>query len=706
MRTYLILSSFLNFVAGLVLAFAVVLRGRENRLNRRFGVFAVSVGLWSAGYLMWQLSDTAPAALFLTRLLMVAAYFVPVTFLHFVAHLCGERKPWWNRIGYGIALVFVGLNVTPVMVQGVKPVLDLPFWPRAGPGFAFYLLLFAVYTGEAVRLLHRHARQSTGARANQLWHIIFATLVGFTGGATNFPLWYDIPVPPVGNALVFLYLVTVANAVSRYQLPLATYDFVYAAVYMGMSVTVAVFFLLAYVAIAPVLGLTLVSEDLLNLFLLGMAVSLFFLWIVPRLKDGTDRILAQTYLRKHIGPRSRLKELAEQICTISAEAEIFDTTAREIAGAMRFRQLGIFIRGEFSEEFVLRAEVGWGADGYTRRTVEVSSQLVQLLGARQSPLIYDGSEIEVRPEVLAAVEETRQTMPFEAAFPILTEGHLLGLLVLSERANRERYTEIDISLLEAICLQLGVTLRARQLERRASQTEKLISLGTLAAGLAHELRNPLVSIQTFSALLKERGGDPDFQQEFSTVMQRDVGRIASIVENVAAFAENSTVPFSAVKFEEVINGVTEIVHPELNRTGVQFAATSQHGLPPVHGNYSQLLQVFLNLLQNAIHALEGRPGGRIIMTATLRPNEMTKPMLYITVADNGPGIEPALLSRVFEPFVTTKSTGDQRSKRGMGLGLAIVRRIIQSHQGAIEVTSLPGAGTTFHIYLPTSPKAK
>ena len=76
-------------------------------------------------------------------------------------------------------------------------------------------------------------------------------------------------------------------------------------------------------------------------------------------------------------------------------------------------------------------------------------------------------------------------MPFGAAFPVLTEGFLLGVLILSPRKNRERYTEIDFSLLEAICLQLGVTLRARQLERRASQTEKLISLGTLAAGLAH-----------------------------------------------------------------------------------------------------------------------------------------------------------------------------------------------------------------------------
>jgi two-component system nitrogen regulation sensor histidine kinase GlnL len=245
-----------------------------------------------------------------------------------------------------------------------------------------------------------------------------------------------------------------------------------------------------------------------------------------------------------------------------------------------------------------------------------------------------------------------------------------------------------------------LTLRARQLERQANQSEKLISLGTLAAGLAHELRNPLVSIQTFSALLRERGHEPEFQQEFGAIMQRDVGRIASIVENVAAFAENSTVPFTPIKIEEVIAGVAEIARPELLRTGVQLQVDKKSDLPPVHGNYSQLLQVFLNLLQNAIHALEGRADGRITVAVTVRVENVRKPMLYITVADNGPGIDPALLLRVFEPFTTTKSTGDQHSRRGMGLGLAIVRRIIQYHQGAIEVTSELGKGTTFHVHLP------
>ena len=203
----------------------------------------------------------------------------------------------------------------------------------------------------------------------------------------------------------------------------------------------------------------------------------------------------------------------------------------------------------------------------------------------------------------------------------------------------ERYTEAELALLESTCLQVAVTLRARQLERRASQTEKLISLGTLAAGLAHELRNPLTSVQTFTALLKERQPDPEMIQEFGAIVERDVNRIASIVDNVAAFAESNKVVMAAVDLPDLLRTVSEIVHPELVRSGVTLEIPAGT-VPPVRGNNSQLLQVFLNLTQNAIQALEGRKDGRIVFKLVTRVIDVPQPLLFVSVADNGPGIDP------------------------------------------------------------------
>jgi signal transduction histidine kinase len=119
----------------------------------------------------------------------------------------------------------------------------------------------------------------------------------------------------------------------------------------------------------------------------------------------------------------------------------------------------------------------------------------------------------------------------------------------------------------------------------------------------------------------------------------------------------------------------------------------------VTANYSQLLQVFLNLMQNAVQAMEGRPGSRLTAGFELLPDG-PQPLVCVTLADNGSGIEPAMLPHIFEPFTTTKSMGVRRGKHGMGLGLAIVKRIVQHHHGEIHVTSEAGTGTTFRVYLP------
>jgi two-component system nitrogen regulation sensor histidine kinase GlnL len=347
---------------------------------------------------------------------------------------------------------------------------------------------------------------------------------------------------------------------------------------------------------------------------------------------------------------------------------------------------------------------------FTRRAATRSALPDDLAGFRQnSPLVHalqaSARGIILDEEMNVAADETRnyfaslrRKQRMEVVVPIIGDTVFYGFVTLGARADQALYNDIDVTLVEAIGLQIGLNLRARQLERRASQTEKLISLGTLAAGLAHELRNPLVSIQTFSALLKERGTELDFQQEFSAVVQRDVSRIASIVENVAAFAESNEVQMTAVSLAEVLNAAAEIVGPELQRSNVELVLPAAR-VPRVTANYSQLLQVFLNLMQNAVQAMDGRPASRLTVGYELRP-DAPQPLICVTLADNGPGIEPALLPHIFEPFTTTKSTGDRRGKHGMGLGLAIVKRIVQHHHGEINVSSTAGQGTTFRVYLP------
>lgn len=697
MTKYLIITSLANFLAAILLAFAVGLRNRNNRLNLQFGIFAFFVALWAAAYLLWQNTDDPERALFFTRLLMFPAYFVPVTYLHFVTRLCNEhRLAWPMRLGYASACVFAALSFTPLMVREVAPTMGMPFWPRAGDAFVYYLIWFGVLILLAFWQLQYHARHSSGPRSSQLRMIFMGTLLGFAGAATNFPLWYDLPIPPIGNALVFLYLVMVAHAVSRYQLPLVTHDFAYAAIYVGMAITFSCILLVAGVIMAPALGMEVTAELLLNGFLLSMAGSLFFLWAVPRMHRTADRVMAQTYLRHRKNQLLQLKELGHRIVTLGTEQEIFESTVREIARVFNLQAAAAYSRTEFDRDYQLRAAHGWME---CPGELPIDGVLSRMMHGHIGPVLIDGSEMEFEHSVLADLERLRVKLPVEAVFPIASDDFISGLLLLGARQSGERYTEAELALLESTCLQVAVTLRARLLERRASQTEKLISLGTLAAGLAHELRNPLTSVQTFTALLKERHPDPEMLQEFSAVVERDVNRIANIVDNVAAFAESNKVVMTAVDLPDLLRTVSEIVHPELVRTGVTIEIPAVT-VPPVRGNNSQLLQVFLNLTQNAIQALEGRKDGRVVFKLETRVIDVPQPLLFVSVADNGPGIDPVVLPQVFEPFATTKATGQRRGKEGMGLGLAIVKRIVQHHHGDIHVDSAIGRGTTFRVHLP------
>ena len=166
MTTYLIITSFVNFLAAILLAFAVGLRNRNNRLNLQFGVFAFFVALWAAGYFLWQITDDPDRALFFTRLLMFPAYFVPITYLHFVTRLCNEhRAAWLMRFGYASACVFSALSFTPLMVKEVVPAMGMPFWPRAGEAFIYYLIWFGALILIAFWQLQHHARHSSGPRS-------------------------------------------------------------------------------------------------------------------------------------------------------------------------------------------------------------------------------------------------------------------------------------------------------------------------------------------------------------------------------------------------------------------------------------------------------------------------------------------------------------------------------------------------------------
>jgi two-component system nitrogen regulation sensor histidine kinase GlnL len=252
--------------------------------------------------------------------------------------------------------------------------------------------------------------------------------------------------------------------------------------------------------------------------------------------------------------------------------------------------------------------------------------------------------------------------------------------------------------------QLGVAVvlndltPVRQLEERLEQLDRLANVGTLAATMAHEIKNALVAGKTFIDLLLEKHQDAELVE----VVRREMSRIDAIVSRMLKFAGPARSAFGEVRLHEVLEHSLRLVGPQLEGQAIALNRSFQAAPDRVRGDDYQLQQAFVNLFLNALEAMG--PNGTLSVATEIcspdaksarRGDSLEGKQLRVAIKDTGAGISLENMARLFEPFFTTKP-------KGTGLGLAITRRIILEHRGIISVESRPGQGSAFQIVLPAS----
>ncbi len=234
--------------------------------------------------------------------------------------------------------------------------------------------------------------------------------------------------------------------------------------------------------------------------------------------------------------------------------------------------------------------------------------------------------------------------------------------------------------------QEEIARRMERLEEEAKQTERLRSVATLAAGMAHEIKNPLTALQTFAEFIPERHRDRAFAAKLHDVFTTETRRIREIVQAVLDFARPKTPQLKPVDPERVIASTVDLLSNDLLKRRVKWTVDCQHNGATLQADPDQLRQVLINLIQNAADAM---PKGGSLSIATKSENGHVE----MTVSDTGQGIPPELLPKIFDPFVSTKPNGN-------GLGLSVVHSIVRAHRGTIRAHSEAGKGTTLTVRLP------
>ena len=250
------------------------------------------------------------------------------------------------------------------------------------------------------------------------------------------------------------------------------------------------------------------------------------------------------------------------------------------------------------------------------------------------------------------------------------QGEKIGVLILFE----------DITEMKA-------------LEEKLRQADRLAALGTLSAGLAHEIKNPLSAIKTFVQLLPVKMENPSFMDKFNTTVPREIDRINGLVEDLLELTRTRKRPMVNLDVNQLISQVIDIHSEEMAKKQIVFGDQLNRTIPPVRGDSETLYRVFSNLVINAIQAMPN--GGSLAISSGQDNSE--RPEVRITLQDTGIGMDEVTVKNLFNPFFTTKD-------KGVGLGMALAHKIVEDHHGSIDVSSEQEKGTSFVIRLPVAEK--
>ncbi len=389
-----------------------------------------------------------------------------------------------------------------------------------------------------------------------------------------------------------------------------------------------------------------------------------------------------------------LVDIAQMIIAETNLDEILNQITVQTLRLMKARICSVFLLNDDATELVLRASEGGSKLYREKPNLSVEDSLLGAVVTRRKPL-----------SVVDVIEEKRYLQPEVArkeqlvsmlAVPLIFAGKAQGVLALYTK-QRHRFSNDEIKLisalgdLSAVAIEKGRLLaRVVDMEEKLRASERLSALGLLAAEIAHEIRNPLTVVQMlFHALMEGVEMDPTSQRDAELISEK-MRQMNRILDQVLSFARSSEPMKEQVRADQIIDDVFLLTRHKLLAQNIDVRSTVSGLLPPFRADRAQIEQVLLNLILNAAEAMP--KGGILRLSAALETVE-GKPHVVIGVRDNGQGMSHEQIENLFMPFLTYKESGT-------GIGLAIVKKIMENHQSKLEVESKLGQGTKFTLFFP------
>ena len=332
--------------------------------------------------------------------------------------------------------------------------------------------------------------------------------------------------------------------------------------------------------------------------------------------------------------------------------------------------------------------------------VEMNAEAVRIFQLKRTTRATGRPFTEVlakHPDIVRVLHSAFELthLPNRAELRLRTTGKVIGYTLSHVKDDRGRSQGVVIFFKDLT--------KVEQLEERERLRDRLVALGEMAAAIAHEVKNPLAGIEVMAGVLKRQVADSPDAQSILTDIINEAKMANQIVHEALEFVRPIRLQVEHTAIADVINDSVSLAESKMPRRDIQLQLHVDGGLPPIQGDHHQLCQLFTNLLINAFEALEGKGAVEITAREGLTEEETHNASgephppvrtVIIDVTDDGPGVPSDLRDRIFNAFFTTKP-------QGSGLGLAIVRKVVDAHDGTIDVLS-GGRGTHFRVTLPVS----
>ena len=575
---------------------------------------------------------------------------------------------------------------------------------------SWFLIPFGIYVyGSLYRCvleLYLEYRQTVSKVARtRIRYLLVGGLVAITLAMTDALPRLGVAWPTLGNVWSILYLYFLSQTLFRYRL-LDLNELIGKMVVLGTLVVLlwAVYGIL----------LTWIGQGQEGLFLLNAIVASFVILILfepvrTRLESFTNSRL----LRQRHELRGRISELISDLPTAVDVPDMVNRIRLAVDESHRITHASIY--------FIDPDSTGYELAGHTGpESPEARLDAARLLVFTERLRTGYVDQIDVRRQRIQAEIASQPTGPFDMiqagldqmnaslVVPIFGSAEteqgpwLLGMLGFLDDRIEGAFDEDDIEIFKQLASQVATSIEATQVYQRVQERERLAAVGEMAAGLAHEIRNPLGAIKGAAQLLVGPSGAPqdvtETTAEFLGIIVEEVDRLNKVVTQFLDYAspyKSEQLEYTRVDLNEVLRKTLQFLESYESAATVKIELETDDMLPAVAGDAEQLRQVFLNLGLNAIQAMPN--GGTLHVISTRRRRS---PLGYGTFAeirfrDTGVGIKTEQIKNLFIPFFTTK-------QRGTGLGLAISQRIVTRHAGTIEVRSVPTQGSTFSVFLPAA----